>query len=450
MKRRTALGAAGLLLGSGCLGDASTPSESISDSDGDGVIDSQDYAPKDPNVSEKADLSSPTTSGTPITTARPTTQRPTTTTEYPTTETATRTTVRTPPPTTAVPHGNTLSVDSHPELGSQVVEYGYRSVTARIDPDGPAVEDTLAGESAKLVVGTYRYPDGDAVAFGESEPVTLSETKTLSVEVEYDASIPRDTRLNHLGLLIPGEKSIDEVESSEVAHFHETDPFVVDENNDIERSLSSDTPGDDAGETYERRAIEGAYSLDFQGVTLGRQWSVNFFIYKRAYEAAVQEPRGRSRSEYVTYAREEGFGREVASILVDEITANGFTDKREQVEFVIDFVQGLPYVPDEVSKGYDDYTKFLSETLVEAGGDCEDSAILLTSVLQSEPFGYDMVLFELPGHMAAGIYGSDDMTGTYVESDGRRYYYIETTGTGWGVGDIPETYQDERVWTHQV
>ena len=115
-----------------------------------------------------------------------------------------------------------------------------------------------------------------------------------------------------------------------------------------------------------------------------------------------------------------------------------------------DFVQHLPYVPDDVSTPYDDYTKFSAETLCELGGDCEDTAILLASVLQSAPFEYDMVLIQPPRHMAVGIYGKDDLPGYYWEKDGRKYYYIETTGVGWGIGDLPEEYEDASAYVIQV
>lgn len=113
---------------------------------------------------------------------------------------------------------------------------------------------------------------------------------------------------------------------------------------------------------------------------------------------------------------------------------------------MIDFVQSLPYVPDDVSKGYDDYSKFILETITEAGGDCEDTSILLASILEAEPFGYDMVLLAPEGHMAVGIKGSDDLPGYYWEYDGNKYYYIETTGTGWGIGDVPEEYDRAKVY----
>jgi hypothetical protein len=54
----------------GCS-DGGSSQNDISDSDGDGVIDSEDYAPQDPDVQEKSDIQSPGTSS-PAETATPT------------------------------------------------------------------------------------------------------------------------------------------------------------------------------------------------------------------------------------------------------------------------------------------------------------------------------------------------------------------------------------------
>jgi len=62
MNRRHLLKRFGLSLSvvgvsAGCLGQG----DDVQDSDGDGVIDSEDYAPNDPNVQEKADVASSST-----------------------------------------------------------------------------------------------------------------------------------------------------------------------------------------------------------------------------------------------------------------------------------------------------------------------------------------------------------------------------------------------------
>jgi len=179
-------------------------------------------------------------------------------------------------------------------------------------------------------------------------------------------------------------------------------------------------------------------------MTEGTSWSASLFHYKSVYEWAASESRHRSIPQYVDHAHQEGHAVSLAGILSDIAKDIGFRSKREQSTFVIDFVQNLPYVSDDVGTGYNDYSKFVSETLVEANGDCEDTSILAASILSAEPFNYDVTLLYPPQHVAVGIYGTD-LPDYYYEYDGRKYYYLETTGEGWGVGDIPEDYRGESV-----
>jgi hypothetical protein len=465
MNRRRFLGSvAGATVLAGCTGgDGGTDTTEV-DTDGDGVPDSADYAPKDPDVQAKSDLSEETK------TAATTTARPATTTVASRTETTTarETTTATPTATTTTkqttsdptttqetpndPDGNTLTVDWHTKKESHVSEYSSQSLTARVVPGGPSVGSDVEGKSVKLLGFAYYFPRGEAVAYGTSDPATLEGPTELTANVDLSRSdVAADARIHYMAFLMPGDVSIENVTAENLVFFHETDPFVLNEDGKtIERSPHPSALEDDSGEGYDRNAVEGGYSLSFEGSTKGQSWSVGFYIYKSTYVEAVQEPRGRSRPEYVAHAQKEGFADELAGILADDARDNGFTDKRIQVEFVVDFVQNLPYVPDDVSKGFDDYTKFIAETVTEAGGDCEDTAIMLAAVLQAEPFGYDMVLIQPPGHMAAGIYGKDDLPGVYWEYDGRKYYYIETTGEGWGIGDLPDVYEDADAYVHQV
>lgn len=62
MQRRSFLAALGATSLAGC---ASVPGLGPSDTDGDGVPDNQDYAPRDPEVQEKGDIPTPTESPTP-------------------------------------------------------------------------------------------------------------------------------------------------------------------------------------------------------------------------------------------------------------------------------------------------------------------------------------------------------------------------------------------------
>ena len=107
--------------------------------------------------------------------------------------------------------------------------------------------------------------------------------------------------------------------------------------------------------------------------------------------------------------------------------------KRDQVDFVLSFVQSLPYTLDDVTTGYDEFRRYAIETLIEGGGDCEDTTILVAAILRG--LGESVALIFTPGHIALGVSGN--FTGTSIDYQGKKYFYCETTGTGWTVGVMP-------------
>lgn len=302
-------------------------------------------------------------------------------------------------------------------------------------------------ESLRAIGFAYTYPRDEGVAVSQSEAFAPADLPR-DISISIDASeLPEGERLQYL-LFVGRDADISDLGAGDLEHKMETDPFERD-GGQIKRSPHPEEVGSESGDRYERRDVEGAYRIEVSGRTGGRSWSASIQFWKASYIDRTTASRGRSRPEYVNYEMTEGSAGSLARTLSNEAEDLEFTDKREQAGFVIDYIQALPYVPDDVSTGFDDYTKFIAETISEGGGDCEDTAVLMASVLQSEPFGYDTVLLQPPGHMAVGIYGKD-LPGGHVTYDGREYYYIETTGEGWGVGDIPEQYQGVDVKIHNV
>jgi hypothetical protein len=55
--------------------------------------------------------------------------------------------------------------------------------------------------------------------------------------------------------------------------------------------------------------------------------------------------------------------------------------------------------------------------------------------------GYGVVMIGPPGHMAVGVKGGEGIYGTYWNYEGSKYYYLETTGDGWDIGEIPPEYE---------
>ena len=127
------------------------------------------------------------------------------------------------------------------------------------------------------------------------------------------------------------------------------------------------------------------------------------------------------------------------AIELNETAAEKGFDQYETVSFMLAFVQSLPYTSDNVTTGYDEYHRFPLETLVDDGGDCEDTAVLFgTFVLE---IGYGVVYINYPNHLAVGVQGKD-LLGYYFTFNDKKYYYCETTGDGWEIGDIPKQYVD--------
>ena len=102
------------------------------------------------------------------------------------------------------------------------------------------------------------------------------------------------------------------------------------------------------------------------------------------------------------------------------------------VECVVAFVQTMKYKND----GTYEYPRYPIETLVEKGGDYEDTAILLEAILKE--LGFDCVLVSPTKHMGVGIALKYEVNGIAFQHRNKYYYYIETTSAGWGIGDYPD------------
>ena len=114
------------------------------------------------------------------------------------------------------------------------------------------------------------------------------------------------------------------------------------------------------------------------------------------------------------------------------IAENQGMDSSQTLNFVIAFVQQLQYQT-EVGE----YPKYPIETLSEKGGDCEDTSILLAALLRE--LGYDAILINPPRHMAIAL-ECKSCKGSAYQFQGKRYFYIETTASGFPIGRIPGDY----------
>jgi hypothetical protein len=145
--------------------------------------------------------------------------------------------------------------------------------------------------------------------------------------------------------------------------------------------------------------------------------------------------------EYIISSRDKPYLDALINKMTESGKKKGYTDA-ENVMNVVAFVQSLPYFKDSSSTVYNEYPRYPIETLVDNGGDCEDTAILTAALLRE--MGYGVVLVNPPQHMAVGV-KCNSCTGTYYEYNGARYYYLETTGNNYRIGEIPSDYANQKV-----
>jgi len=176
------------------------------------------------------------------------------------------------------------------------------------------------------------------------------------------------------------------------------------------------------------------------------EWEAN--ISQQLYQTLRNKPRPRiencNYSVYVTHSLDDIFFQNLASAFNAEGGNLGYTTY-QMVELAVLFVQTIPYSYDIDSTGREEYPRYPIETMVDGTGDCEDHAILLAELLRS--MNYDAILLFYSGesgereHMAIGVADTGNMYGTYYNHNGKRYFYVETTNTGWEIGDVPEEFK---------
>ena len=175
-----------------------------------------------------------------------------------------------------------------------------------------------------------------------------------------------------------------------------------------------------------RGAIGRRYVWNFRG----RHYTILMTINLERYNSYS----GKERYDIPKLVEE---GRTTISNLTREFQRtfkqNRSWTRQDRVDFVLSFVQSLPYTLDDVTTGYDEFRRYAIETLIEGGGDCEDTTILVAAILRG--LGEKTALIFTPGHIALGVSG--DFKGASIKHNGTEYYYCETTGTGWTVGTLP-------------
>jgi len=162
-------------------------------------------------------------------------------------------------------------------------------------------------------------------------------------------------------------------------------------------------------------------------------WNATFSVHEDWYEYYKNKSRPPQGVSYIT--EHDDFIQDVAEKLEYNANLEGYN----KAVFAYSFVQSLPYVKDAYTS-FNEYPKYPVETFVERNGDCEDTSYLTASIL--EAMDLDAVLVLFTNHMAVAVWTNPKQSGTYYELNGRRYYYLETTGEGWDLGEMPPEYSN--------
>ena len=178
-------------------------------------------------------------------------------------------------------------------------------------------------------------------------------------------------------------------------------------------------------------AAEGHYKRNFEWYYKGKKQRISLLLSSATYDHYKGKPRTWHYGHYTT----EDPGHEVIhpiAVAFKKAADEQGLDEWGTINYLVSFVQSIQYEKDE-----GEYPRYPIETLVDGEGDCEDTAILLGAIL--DDMKYDCVLLSPPGHMALGV-SVAGYKGKYYPYNGKKYYYIETTGSNWEIGEIPEVY----------
>ena len=148
------------------------------------------------------------------------------------------------------------------------------------------------------------------------------------------------------------------------------------------------------------------------------------------YYSNLSRPQTLNYMIYITDPIDDNYIQEYT---VNITSGKSFDTKYDEINFILNYVRSIPYVPDSIDTEYPQYP---IETLTLWHGDCEDKSILCASMLYS--LGYDVCLFMFETHMAVGV-KIDNFT-SYMNN----YVYIDPT-IYVSFGEIFPRYSNQNV-----
>ena len=195
----------------------------------------------------------------------------------------------------------------------------------------------------------------------------------------------------------------------------------------------------------------GYYNRSFSWDYDGKHWDWNLSIPQNPYDAYKAVPDStRTRDGPPGYdlmvTTQDTYVQNLAERLNATTTQLGY-NSYDQANFVLAFVQSIPYNSDLNTTGHEEYPRFPIETLVDQTGDCDCKAILYVTLILT--LGDGAVFINPTDHLAVGILGNN-LHGTYWTHNNQTYYYAETTGIGFTIGQLPDEFQGQTAFIYDI
>lgn len=185
------------------------------------------------------------------------------------------------------------------------------------------------------------------------------------------------------------------------------------------------------------QTIERTFTWNTNGHTAAATLEIPRELYE--YYRNQPHPVATNPETLAAYAisdQDRQYLHELVNLLKDASSFKSYA-ARNDYRNVVAFVQSIAYAADQT-----EYWKYPIETLADGNGDCEDTAILTAALLKE--MGYDVAVVFLPEHAAVAV-TCENCNGYYYPLDGKRYYFLETTGTGFPLGTMDPQYQNAQA-----
>ncbi len=185
------------------------------------------------------------------------------------------------------------------------------------------------------------------------------------------------------------------------------------------------------------------YDWSFMGhhFSMEKKWPVEWLERLKSLRHEIHDP-----AQWDYFIAHEPYKEELIELIAD-VQDVGFeridlNSPHLMLEYLLSFVQHLEYVPE-----IGEYPRYPMETIIDKGGDCDDSAILMATIATIMGFGCGLIIWH--DHADLGIaVGKGEFEGKYFTKNKIRYYYCHCNAPGYRIGMYNGKYKGEPAIYH--